>query len=97
MIVAEEEGDIDLDEQISPGGHETDESLFLSNVLRNLAINSELMVAKPSLPIRLGITAVAYDDLQNTEIIKVNSVIFFRTLIAFVLLSSDPASQNIQR
>ena len=94
VIVAEEEGD---NEQITTSGHDTNESLFLSNLLGTLKINADVLIAKPNLPIRHGTTVIAYDDLQNTEILKVTKTILFRmfTLPSFFSVQiRDPKIPN---
>lgn len=97
VIVAEEEADNDLDEQIATSGHDTSGSSFLSNLLGTLAINADVLIAKPNLPIRHGTTVIAYCDLQNTEIIKVITTILFRlfTLSSFFSIQiQDPRMPN---
>ncbi|CAF3646322.1 unnamed protein product [Rotaria sp. Silwood1] len=67
------ENDTTIDEQSSIDTDEKNDSLIFKNLIGKLELNSELIVIKPNLPIRICTTAVAYSNLQDTHIIMVHN------------------------
>ena len=71
MIVLDDESDIEIDEQSSSSTYQKDENTIVQNLIGKIEINAELIVVKPSLPIRICTTSDAYSNLQDTHIIMV--------------------------
>lgn len=66
------ENDITNDDQSSTDIIDKDDSLTVDNLIEKLEVNTEVIVVKPNLPIRIGRMAKSYSNLQDTHVIMVN-------------------------
>jgi hypothetical protein len=57
---------VEIEEQSSTNIYEK-----ATNLIRKLEINTEVIVVKPNLPIRICTTAIPYSNLQDAHIIMV--------------------------
>ena len=66
IILDDDENDIEIDEQSNRITHENSD-----HIIDKLDINTEVIIVKPNIPIRVSTTTVSYSNLQNIHIIKV--------------------------
>jgi hypothetical protein len=71
VIILDDESDIEIDEESNNNVHEKDDDSILKDLIGQLEINTEIIVVKPNLLIRICTTAVAYPNLQDTHVIRV--------------------------
>lgn len=71
VVIDDNESDIEIEEQSCTTIHEKDDPSIVNNLIGKLEINSEVIIVKPNLPIRICTTAVAYFNLQDVHIIMV--------------------------
>ncbi|CAF3666050.1 unnamed protein product [Rotaria socialis] len=65
------ENDIKIDKHSITDIIEKYDNLIVNSLIEKLEINTELIIVKPNLPIRICATAKAYSNLQDTHIIMV--------------------------
>jgi hypothetical protein len=62
----DDNSDIEIDEQLNQITRENSD-----HIISKLDVNTEVIIVKPNIPIRVSTTTVSYPNLQNIHIIKV--------------------------
>jgi hypothetical protein len=75
FVLDNDDSESDINRPTTFDLYEKDEFLFLSNFIDKLDIHTDIIVVKPYLPIRTCTTVVAYANLSQTHMIKVNNYI----------------------
>lgn len=86
MILLDDESDIEIEEQINGKEFQS----IVNNLIGKFEINTEILVAKPNLPIRTCTTAVAYYNPQDIHVIMVRTPLIFSVIFLLLLQIHNP-------